>query len=221
MRSDDVAAAALHPGADAGAAVEAANTSGVPAASVESQELWWNAPANSESGWGIIFAQQGSVIFASWFAYDVNGKSWWLSMTANKTGSSPDTYRGSTVPCNPSLVTRTLVGSGTLTFNDVNRGGFKIFATWALSPSFHASPLAEAGPNPSLGLVSTCATRTVPATTREKCRGICQVENAESRFLLGFSGSVCHGRLIRRSQIRALVGEPQICISAVAFTNIG
>lgn len=150
------------------------------------------------------------MIFASWLAYDVNGKSWWLSMTANKTGSSPDTYRGqlfvtqgppfSTVPFNPSLVTRTLVGSGTLTFNDVNRGGSRIFATWALSPSFHASPLAEAGPNPSLGLgLSTCATRTVPVTTREKCRGICQVENTESRFLLGFSGSVCHGRLIRRS----------------------
>jgi serine protease len=119
---------------DAGAAVTAANTAGIPAATVQSQGLWWNAPANSESGWGINFAQQGSVIFATWFTYDVNGKAWWLSMTAAKTGSNPDTYGGqlfatsgpafSAMPFNPSLVTRTPVGSATLTFNDLNRGSF-------------------------------------------------------------------------------------------------
>jgi hypothetical protein len=98
-----------------------------------------------ESGWGINFAQQGSVIFASWFAYDVNGKSWWLSMTANKTGSSPDTYRGSTVPFNPSLVTRTLVGSGTLTFNDVNRGGFKNLRYLGFEPVVSREPPSGSG----------------------------------------------------------------------------
>ncbi len=48
--------------------------------------LFWNAPADSESGWGINFAHQGDVIFATWFTYDLTGKAWWLSMTADKTG---------------------------------------------------------------------------------------------------------------------------------------
>ena len=34
------------------------------------QGLWWNAPPNSESGWGINLTHQGDVIFATWFTYD-------------------------------------------------------------------------------------------------------------------------------------------------------
>jgi serine protease len=118
---------------DAGAAVLGAN-SGLAATSVEVEGLWWNAPASSESGWGINFAQQDDVIFATWFTYDTTGKGWWLSMTANKTGASPDVYTGplfathgpafSAMPFNPSLVVGTPVGSGTLTFSDVNRASF-------------------------------------------------------------------------------------------------
>ncbi len=118
---------------NAGAAVTAA-VNGAAAAVVQSQGLWWNAPAGSESGWGINFAQQGSSIFATWFTYDTTGKQWWLSVTANKTAASPDTYTGqliassgppfSAVPFNPALVNRPVVGSATLVFNDVNRGSF-------------------------------------------------------------------------------------------------
>ncbi len=118
---------------NAGAALTAL-ASGAAASSVQAQGLWWNAPASSESGWGINFAQQGNTIFATWFTYDLTGKAWWLSMTANKTGSSPDTYTGqliatsgppfSAVPFNPVQVSRTVVGNATLTFSDVNRGSF-------------------------------------------------------------------------------------------------
>jgi len=118
---------------NAGAALTA-TAAGVAAANVQAQGLWWNAPASSESGWGINFAHQGNTIFATWFTYDLSGKAWWLSMTANRTGSSPDTYTGqliatagppfSAVPFNPAQVSRSVVGSGTLTFNDVNRGTF-------------------------------------------------------------------------------------------------
>ncbi len=59
------------------------------------QGLWWNAPAGSESGWGINFAHQGDTIFASWFTYDVNGHGWWLVMTAQKTGN---VYVGNALP---------------------------------------------------------------------------------------------------------------------------
>jgi serine protease len=119
---------------DAGAAVVAAK-SGSPPPGMQAQGLWWRLPAASESGWGINLAHQGNAIFATWFTYDVGGKAWWLSMTALKTGSSPETYTGdliatrgpafSAVPFNPGQVTRTVVGTGTLTFPDYNHGRFE------------------------------------------------------------------------------------------------
>ncbi len=96
------------------------------------QGLWWGAPAGSESGWGINFAHQGDIIFATWFTYDSAGKAWWLTMTANKTAAN--TYSGtlyqtkgpafSAVPFSPNQVTATAVGSGTLTFTDTSTGTF-------------------------------------------------------------------------------------------------
>ncbi len=93
---------------------------------------WWNAPGGSESGWGLNLAHQGDVIFASWFTYDATGKAWWLTMTANRTGSN--TFSGtlyqtrgpafSTVPFNSSAVTYQAVGSGTLAFSDANNSTF-------------------------------------------------------------------------------------------------
>ena len=96
------------------------------------QGLWWRSPAASESGWGINFAHQGDVIFATWFTYDATGKALWLSMTANK--SSDNVYSGtfvqtrgpafSAVPFSPAAVTVTPVGSASLTFSDANNGSF-------------------------------------------------------------------------------------------------
>ena len=102
------------------------------AAAVNYEGIWWNAPAGSESGWGINFEHQGDIIFATWFTYDAAGKGWWLVMTAAKT--APNTYSGTlfktagpafnAVPFNPALVTPSQVGSGTLTFTDANNGTF-------------------------------------------------------------------------------------------------
>jgi len=96
------------------------------------QGLWWNSPAGSESGWGINFAHQGDVIFATWFTYDTSGKAWWLTMTAAKTVDA--TYAGTlnqtagssfdAVPFDPSKVTATAVGNGTLHFIDNDNGTF-------------------------------------------------------------------------------------------------
>jgi sugar lactone lactonase YvrE len=105
--------------------------SSVPTPPTNYQGLWWNAPAASESGWGINFAHQGDIIFATWFTYDANGKALWLTMTANKSGAdySGTLYqtRGpafSAMPFNPAAVTATAVGSGTLTFSDPDNGRF-------------------------------------------------------------------------------------------------
>ena len=96
------------------------------------QGLWWNAPANSESGWGVNLAHQGDTIFLTWFTYDGNGRGWWLVMTAQKTG--PGTYSGAlletrgppfnAVPFDPNAATSNPVGTGTLTFTDADHGKF-------------------------------------------------------------------------------------------------
>jgi hypothetical protein len=96
------------------------------------QGLWWNAPANSESGWGVNLAHQGDTIFASWFTYDTAGKGWWLVATADKTATN--TYSGklystrgpafSATPWNPLTVVPTEQGTATFTFTDTNNGSF-------------------------------------------------------------------------------------------------
>jgi hypothetical protein len=96
--------------------------------------LWWNSPAESESGWGINLAHQGDIIVATWFTYDLTGKTLWLIMTASKVVAQTDTYKGTllqetgppfnSVPFSPSLVRGTVVGSGTLSFTDLNTGTF-------------------------------------------------------------------------------------------------
>jgi hypothetical protein len=96
------------------------------------QGLWWAAPAGSEAGWGINFAHQDDIIFATWFTYDANGKAWWLTMTAGLT--SAGTYSGDilaqtgpsfdSVPFRPQNVRSTRVGTGTLTFTDAANATF-------------------------------------------------------------------------------------------------
>src|SRR5450631_673787 len=94
--------------------------------------MWWNDPAGSEAGWGINFAHQGDIIFATWFTYDQTGSALWLVMTAYKTAEG--VYSGTlytttgppfnAVPFDPARVVRTPVGNGTLTFSDPNTGTF-------------------------------------------------------------------------------------------------
>jgi len=116
---------------DAGAAVRAA-AAGLPSTDFNVQGLWWATPAGSESGWGINFAQQGDIVFATWFTYDLTGKAWWLSATLNKVG--PNAYSGSlmethgpafnSVPFSPSLVTANTVGTAAINFSGNNDGTF-------------------------------------------------------------------------------------------------
>jgi hypothetical protein len=96
---------------------------------VNYQGLWWNSPAQSESGWGINFAHQGDVIFATWFTYDVNGKAYWLSMTAPKVAEgvySGQLNRTNATPFSAFVppATVTAAGTGTLTFTSATTGMF-------------------------------------------------------------------------------------------------
>jgi len=103
------------------------NGSSLPAPAVANyQGLWWNAPAGSESGWGINLNHQGDTIFATWFTYDVDGSPLWLVVAANRTAAnvySGTLYRGTgpafnAVPFDPAQVVGTPVGTATFTFSD-------------------------------------------------------------------------------------------------------
>ena len=96
------------------------------------QDLWWAAPAGSESGWGVNLTHQGDTIFATWFTYDLDRTPMWLSVTAPKTAAG--TYGGTlyrtrgppfnAVPFDPNSVVATAVGTATFTFSDGNTGTF-------------------------------------------------------------------------------------------------
>ena len=57
------------------------------------QDMWWAAPAGSESGWGINFAHQGDTIFGTWFTFAATGKPLWLAV-GRRTGGA-GVYTGS------------------------------------------------------------------------------------------------------------------------------
>jgi hypothetical protein len=102
------------------------------AAATNYQDLWYAAPAESESGWGINFTHQGTNIFATWFTYDANHNPLWLSAQLAQTG--PKTFSGTliltggqafnAVPFDPTKITRTPVGTATVIFADGNNGMF-------------------------------------------------------------------------------------------------
>jgi hypothetical protein len=98
---------------------------------VNVQGLWW-AAGGGESGWGINFAHAAEQLFATWYTYDNAGKTWWLSMLANRTSGA--TYTGpiyvttgspfNATPFPPVTAPPTQVGIGTVTFSDGNNGSF-------------------------------------------------------------------------------------------------
>jgi hypothetical protein len=102
-------------------------------AATKSQDIWWNAPANSEPGWGLNITHQGDTIFATWFTFGLDGKPLWLAVSATKTADK--TYAGTlfkavsgpafnAVPFDPAAVHGAAAGPATLTFTDGINGSF-------------------------------------------------------------------------------------------------
>jgi len=102
------------------------------AAATNYQDLWWNAPAGSESGWGINLTHQGDTVFATWFTYRTDGKPWWLAVSALKV--APNVYSGSlysgsgppysSAKFDAAKVVAAPVGTATFTFADGNHATF-------------------------------------------------------------------------------------------------
>ena len=53
--------------------------------------IWWN---RNESGWGLNFAQQGNLIFATMYVYDRTGRPVWYSASMNSTPTAPGQFTG-------------------------------------------------------------------------------------------------------------------------------
>ena len=83
------------------------------------------------------------MIFATWFTYDFSGAALPLSATLTKVG--PEVYSGtlikaagppfSAVPFNPGAVTRTEVGTATVTFSDGDAATFSYQVSLGGNPS--------------------------------------------------------------------------------------
>jgi hypothetical protein len=117
------------------------------APSTNYSDLWWRAPAGSESGWGVNIQHQGDILFATWFTYDANGKGLWLAMSnGNRTG--PGTYAGAlyrttgtpfSSPWNPAQFGFSQAGMATFTFSDFYTGTF----TYTLDGVTQSKPIVR------------------------------------------------------------------------------
>ncbi len=107
-----------------------ASASAAAPAAANFQGLWWKSPGGSESGWGINFAHQGDVIFATWFTFDANGKPWWLIAELHKSAAGIYSGNVATVsgpafnatPWDKSKVKESVVGTMTASFTTANDG---------------------------------------------------------------------------------------------------
>lgn len=118
-------------------------------------DLWWNA---AESGWGLSLTQHGSALFAAWYVYDAAGNASWLVVPSGAWTSST-TFTGdvyATTGPDPrgafdaSRVTRTRVGTATLSFSARDRG--------TLSYTVNGVSGTKAITRQAFGAVSTVAT---------------------------------------------------------------
>jgi YVTN family beta-propeller protein len=118
------------------------------------QGLWWNP---SESGWGVHLAQQGNILFATWFTYDTDGSGMWLVMS-NGVNVGPSTYSGTlyrttgpsfdSVPWRPTEVVTTPVGTATFAFTSADRGTFT-YTVNGVTQSKAIMPLQFSSPMPN------------------------------------------------------------------------
>jgi hypothetical protein len=87
------------------------------------EDWWWN---DQQSGHGLNIGQQNDVLFVSWFTYDEAGAGMWLTMSATLAGTRASgqwvrtTGPALGTPFDPAKVTRTVVGTGTLTFGSLH-----------------------------------------------------------------------------------------------------
>ena len=87
-------------------------------------DMWWGG--EMQSGWGINIAQQGRMLFATWFSYDAQGRDTWFVLPGGTWSGSAftgDLYATTSSPWlgteySPAAFAPVKVGSMTLDFTD-------------------------------------------------------------------------------------------------------
>jgi len=131
------------------------------------QDLWW---VSSESGWGVNFAHQGDLLFATWYTYDQknlgsNNPPLWLSALLTRQGSG-DVFSGP--------ITRT-AGPRFDNYKETDRAPVQTVGTATATFANGNSATFSYGMNGVTGLPTVSQTKTI------------------SRFLFaGTAGTVCH-----------------------------
>jgi hypothetical protein len=109
----------------------AGRTGNLASPSLNFQGLWYKAPAESESGWGVNISHQGDTFFVTWFTYDLDGSQMWLVGPAVRR-TTGNTYAGdifrTTGPAFDAVpfgaVGASAAGTVTFSFADANNGTF-------------------------------------------------------------------------------------------------
>jgi hypothetical protein len=106
---------------------------GAQGSTLNFQNLWYAAPADSEAGWGVNVTHQGDILFVTWFTYDANGRGMWV-VGPRMERTTGNTFTGllyrttgpafSANPWNPQNVNVTQVGNATMTFTSASAGTF-------------------------------------------------------------------------------------------------
>ena len=151
------------------------------------QGRWSSAPAGSEEAWGLELAHQRDTVFVSWFTYDLAGRDWWLTMSAQR--QKPKVYAGTLIETRgpsfasafkPSDLRATPVGSGTLTFSDANNA----ILDYTVKGIQGSMPISRT----MLGDLSPCSLGVVPkASTIPNYRGLWWAAPAGSESGWGLS----------------------------------
>ena len=96
--------------------------------SIDYTDLWYNAPAESQSGWGVNLIQQNEIIFTTLFVYGTDGTPRWFvgpntaSSGANSFSGPLFTVTGSYFGAPWTGATGTQVGNINFTFNSDSTG---------------------------------------------------------------------------------------------------
>jgi hypothetical protein len=93
-------------------------------ARLQVNDMWWGG--DMQDGWGINIAQQGRMLFATWFSYDAAGKDTWFvvpggawsgsAFTGDLYATTSSAWLGTSY--SPSSFAPVKVGSMTLNFTD-------------------------------------------------------------------------------------------------------
>ena len=118
------------------------------------QDLWWNP---LESGWGINFAHQGDIVFATWFTYGADNQPQWFTILANKTAER--VYAGpvssftglpfNTLPYTANANVKTPVGTATISFSEDGRSATFNYTVNGITQTKQIVPQEFAAPVPS------------------------------------------------------------------------